>query len=334
MRPHRPARALLAVAALVMAAPAADAYLKLGTRVNGQVMSLRWSTLPIRYFISNRDVPLVTAQQLRQTVAQAFAQWDTVPDTQVSSEFAGFTSAAPLGQDNASVIGFLDRPELDRVLGSTSFTVDTVSGAIIESDIFFNAAFPWTVADAGESGRYDLQAIALHEIGHLHGLGHSALGETELRAGGRRVLAAEAIMFPIAFSPGSANARTLRADDLAGIGDIYGTDAFRADTGSISGRVTKNGSGIFGAHVVAFNPATAKMVAGFTLGQDGSFVIAGLEPGTYVLRVEPLDDADLESFFEFPGDVDVNFRPAFSTRLLVVPRGGTAGGVEVKVVAK
>ena len=328
------ARALLVVAAVVVAAPAADAYLKLGTRVNGQVVALRWTTLPLRYFITNRDVPSVTAPQLRQIVAQAFSQWDTVPDTQVSSAFAGFTSAVPLGQDSASVIGFLERPDLDRVLGSTSFTVDTVSGEVVESDIFFNAAFPWSAADAGESGRYDLQGIALHEIGHLHGLGHSALGETELRAGGRRVLAAEAIMFPVAFSPGSINARTLRADDIAGIGDIYGTDAFRNDTGSISGRVTKNGAGVFGAHVVAFDPATSKMVAGFTLSHDGSFVIAGLAPGTYVLRVEPLDDADLESFFESSADVDVNFRQAFATRLLVVPRGGTAGGIEVKVVAK
>ena len=334
MSGRRAASALLLLGAIVAAAPTAQAYLKLGTRVNGQVISLRWNRLPIRYFITNRDVPSVTAQQLRQAVVQAFSQWETVPDTQVSSEFAGFTSAPPLGQDDASVIGFLDRPELDRVLGSTSFTVDTVSGEIIESDIFFNASFPWTAGDAGESGRYDLQSIALHEVGHLHGLGHSALGETELRAGGRRVLAAEAIMFPVAFSPGSTNARTLRADDIAGIGDIYGTSAFRADTGSISGRVTRNGAGVFGAHVVAFNPVTSKMVAGFTLKEDGSFVIAGLEPGTYVLRAEPLDDADLESFFQFTGDVDVNFRPAFSTRLLVVPRGGTTGSVEVKVIAK
>ena len=326
---------LAVIGALVIAAaPVVHAYLKLGTRVNGQVLSLKWGRLPIRYFVTNRDVPSVTAQQLREAVSQAFAQWDGVADSQVSSEFAGFISAPPLGADNASVIGFLDRPDLDRVLGSTSFTVDTVSGEIVDSDVFFNAAFPWSVADAGESGRYDLQAIALHEIGHLHGLGHSALGETELRAGGRRVLAAGAIMFPIAFSPGSTNARTLRADDLAGIADIYGTDAFRRDTGSISGRVTKNGSGVFGAHVVAFDPATAEMVGGFSLDQDGSFVIAGLHPGTYVLRAEPLDDADLESFFETPASVDLDFRPAFSTRRLVVPAGGTASGVELKVTAK
>ena len=87
------------------------------------------------------------------------------------------------------MLGFRSRPDLDRVLASTSFLIDSSTGALIESDIFFNSAFPWSVAAAGEAGRFDLESIALHEIGHFSGLGHSALGETELIAtGGRRVL--------------------------------------------------------------------------------------------------------------------------------------------------
>ena len=329
-----PLALVLCAAAIASLTAPVHAYLKLGTRVNGRILGLAWTERPVRYFISNRDVPGVSAQQLQQAVARAFATWDSAPNVELSSQFAGFTQAPPLANDNASVIGFLDRPDLDRVLGSTSFTVDTITGEIIESDIFFNSSFPWSVAQAGESGRYDLEAIALHELGHLHGLGHSALGETELRAGGRRVIAAEAIMFPIAFSPGSTNARELRADDIAGIGDIYGTGAFHTSTGSVSGRVTKNGKGVLGAHIVAFSPATGRMVGGFTLSDDGSFVIAGLAPGPQVLRVEPLDDADIESFFEFASSIDVDFKPAFSSRLIVVPRGGTARDVEIKVAAK
>lgn len=326
--------ALTVVAALVLSAPTAQAYLKLGTQLGSQLISLKWGAFPIRYFVTNRDVPGVNAQQFQQAIARAFATWDGVPDVQLSSQFVGFTGATPFDNDNISVLGFAARPDLDRVLGSTSFTIDNVSGDIIESDIFFNSTFPWSVSQAGESGRYDLETIALHEIGHLHGLGHSALGETELRAGGRAVLSAEAVMFPIAFSPGSVNERTLRADDIAGLSDIYGDSTFRDRTGSISGRVTKNGSGVIGAHITAFNPATGHMVAGFTLNQDGSFVIAGVDPGVQIVRVEPLDDADIESFFDTSLNIDVNFKPAFYNKLVAVPRGGTAGNVNVTVVAK
>ncbi len=319
---------------LLLSGAHAHAYLKLGTTVGGKVVSLKWDSFPIRYFVSNHDVPGVSAQQFRDAVGRAFATWEAVPNTAMSSQFAGFTQASPLDDDNMSVIGFANRPDLDRVLGSTSFTLDVVTGQIVESDIFLNSGFAWSVASGGDPGAYDVESIALHEIGHLHGLGHSALGETQLMGGNRLVLAAEAVMFPVAFSAGSVNERTLRADDIAGLSDLYGNDTFRHTAGSISGRVTKNGDGIFGAHVIAFSPSTGKLVGGFTLDDTGSFVIAGLDPGIQVIRVEPLDDADIDSFFDSTSGVDVDFKPAFSTRLVVVPEGGTANNVEVKVVAK
>jgi matrixin/carboxypeptidase family protein len=321
---------------VVLACWAADAgaYLKLGTRIRGEIVSLKWGTLPIHYFVTNRDVPGVTAPQLQDAIARAFTTWAAAPDVHLGAEFAGFTSVSPLQNTSQTVLGFADRPDLDRVLGSTSFTVDMVSGEIVEADVFFNSTFPWSTAPAGETGHYDVESIALHEIGHLHGLGHSALGETELRADGRRVLASEAVMFPIAFSPGSIDQRTLHADDIAGISDIYSNTTIEQRTGSITGRVTKNGTGVPGAHVIAYSPGSGKLVAGFTLAEDGSFVIAALDPGVYVLRVEPLDDADTDSFFDASMRVDMDFRPAFSPQLVIVPRGGTSRGVEIKVVAK
>jgi hypothetical protein len=312
----------------------AEAYLKLGGRAGGRTVTLRWGSMPVEYFVTDRSGGGVSASQLQQAVARGFASWDGVETALVSSEFMGFTAATPVSGDGRTTIGFVNRPDLDRVLGATTFFIDDVSGEVIESDIFLNSLFDWSVASGGEAGRFDVESIALHEIGHLLGLAHSALGETEVRAGGRRVLGAEAVMFPVAFSSGTTEGRQIKADDAAGLSDVYPSDDFRQATGSVSGRVTKAGRGIMGAHVIAFNPRTGRLVAGFSLTSEGAFTIAGLEPGPHVLRVEPLDDGDVESFFDASLGVDVDFRPKFYERLVVVPRGGGTRDVVIAVQGK
>lgn len=323
------------IVGLVMLAGApASAYLKLGTRSGERTVTLSWRELPVRYFITNQAGGGVNPNEVRDAVARAFTTWHDVETAETSSEFVGFTSARPNDDDGLTVIGFENRPDQDRTLGATSFLVDTLSGEIVEAEIFFNSAFDWSVASAGQANRFDLESIALHEIGHLLGLGHSALGETELRAGGRRVLAAEAVMFPIAFSQGTTEGRTLRTDDRAGLSDIYPNTAFRRDLGSVSGRITKSGQGVLGAHVVAFNMRTGRMVGGFSLNEDGRYVIAGLEAGPHVLRVEPLDDGDVESFFDLTLNIDTNFRVKFHDRVVVVPRGGGTNDADIRVEPK
>lgn len=328
----------LALVAVMVAAPArpALAYLKFGIVVDGKPVALKWKRTPVHYSVTEAGVPGVSASDFAAAVQRAFATWQAVPTASIAYQFDGFTDAEPLDDDGRSTVGFLDRPELERVLASTDFLIDTTTGEILESDIFLNAAFPWSTAPGGEAGTFDVQTIATHEIGHLSGLGHSALGETELRPeGGRRVIAAEAVMFPIAFPPGNIADRTLRADDIAGISDLYPDDGFNQRTGSISGRVTKNGAGVFGAHIVAFDPATGALVTNFSLDAQGRFSIAGLSPGPHVLRVEPVDDADLDSFFDPNGPTpDIDFRVTFSGRLVVVPRGGDSGAVEIAVAGK
>jgi predicted Zn-dependent protease len=325
---------ILTLAFVANSGSSASAYLKLGASAGGTTVSLNWPDMPVRYFVSNRAGGGVAAAQLEQAVLTAFASWDAVPTAELSTQFVGMTSAAPVLQDGINTIGFVDRPDQDRVLGATNFLVDTITGELIESDIFLNSTFEWSVASAGATDRFDVESIALHEIGHLLGLAHSALGETELRPGGRRVLAAEAAMFPIAFSAGSIEGRTLREDDIAGISDIYPAASYRSERGSISGTVTKGGQGIIGAHVIAFNTRTGKLVAGFTLRSDGRYVIGGLEQGAYAIRVEPLDDGDIESFFDLTLNVDTNFRVKFHNKVVVVPRGGGISNVNIPVVAK
>ncbi len=325
---------LVAVAIVLSHASPALAYLKFGYTFNATQFTLRWTASPVPYFVSDAIVPNVSIPSFQAAVARAFATWEAVPTASISYRFAGYTSNLPGDDDARSTLGFLNEPTLDRVLATTSFLVDGETGALVESDIFFNSAFAWSTAPAGESNRWDVETIALHEIGHFSGLGHSAIGETEVTATGRRMLSSETVMFPIALGAGNITGRTLDPDDIAGISDLYPDGGFNRTTGSVSGRVTEGGRGVFGAHVVAFDPATGSLVGSFTLSTTGQFSIAGLAAGPHVIRVEPLDDADIESFFDLSERVDINFKIKYSERLVVVPRGGDSGTVELVVDPK
>ena len=332
----RRARVMLVCGALLLgfgALSPLQAYLKFGVLTPSGVRQIRW-TGAISYLVTNRDTVFVSAPQLQTAMARAFSTWAGVPNVALNHSFVGFTGAEPFVADGASVIGFRSRPELDRTLAATTFEIDTLTGQILESDIFFNTAFVWSVAPAGQVDRYDVESVGLHEIGHLLGLGHSAFGETEIRPTGRRVLAKRAVMFPIAYPPGNIEDRTLEADDIAGITDAYSFNTSIRDTGSIVGKVTLNGAGVFGAHVTAMNTRTGVLIGGFSLDNNGNFAMSGIPPGVYVVRVEPLDDADITSFFDEDTVVNINFKPAYLPSLVAVPSGGSGPQVEIRVVAK
>jgi len=331
--------AAVAVVALVLLGlmPVAAAYLKLGTRIDdGRIVGVKW-TRTIRFFVTSRDVDGVSPAQLREVIDRVFQTWREVPHVGqgLNVEFGGFTNAEPGADDGESVIGFRSRPELERTLGAASFEFNNQTGELLASDIFFNSTFNWSAAPAGQPGRFDVESVALHESGHLLGLGHSLLGETELQANGRRaVLAKRAVMFPISYGSGIILDRVLHDDDRAGLVDIYNNTSSNRALGSISGRVTLNGSGVFGAHVTAFHTGTAAMVGSYALSDDGTFVISSLEPGTYVVRAEPLDDADIDMIFSSGTDVNIDFRPAFHAQLVSVPAGGASGTIEIRVQGK
>src|SRR5262245_2989815 len=238
--------ALLVSVAVALASPSpASAYLQSGAQVGSTVVDIRWNR-PIEYFVTERGASDVSATQLRDAIARAFSTWQSVPSAAIHSQFQAFTIAPPGVPDGRTTFGFLDRPDLDRVLGATRFLLDSTTGEIREADVYFNTRFNWSVAPGGEAGRIDLESIALHEIGHLLGLGHSALGETEMTSTGRRVIASGSIMFPIAMTPGNTADRQLQADDVAGISDLYPGPQFATSTSSVSGRVTKNGAPVMG----------------------------------------------------------------------------------------
>jgi Matrixin len=331
----RPALARLGATLLLVAGSlqTGQAYLRQSNLVGDSRVPIRWGSRVITYSVSNAGVPGVSVDAFEAALQRAAQSWEAAPGSNITFQYSGRTSAHPLDLDGRNTIGFLNIPELVGVLGVTATLADVVSGEIVESDMFLNAANDWSVAGGGEEGAYDVESIALHELGHMLGLDHSALGYFEVQEGDARLAAAEAVMFPFAFDPGITAGRVLKSDDIAGVAAIYPDADHQGNTGTIRTHVQLGGRDVFGAHVMAFNPITGSMVAGFVL-ENGEAVISGLEAGPYVLRVEPVDDDDTGSYFEEPPAVDLAFRNTFIDRLIYVQRGGTAGPVEIVLEAR
>ena len=87
----------------------AEAYLKFGVELGGQLVPVRWSAGPIRYFVTERDIPGVSAQAFADAIARSAATWDALPELPVSFSAQGFTRSQPLEVDGRSTLGFLDR---------------------------------------------------------------------------------------------------------------------------------------------------------------------------------------------------------------------------------
>lgn len=154
--------------------------------------------------------------------------------------------------------------------GTTRF-----NGQIIKSDILFNPASQYNTGGATGS---DLQVVATHEIGHFLGLDHSGV--------------VRSVMFPFASS-----LTTLSWDDVAGISTVYPKIPANYNPGTITGRVTLSGAGVFGAHVYAQPVTDAQPIPGtvrkspistLTL-PDGTYKIQGVPADSYTIVAEPLD---------------------------------------------
>jgi hypothetical protein len=96
------------------------------------------------------------------------------------------------------------------------------------------------------------------------------------------------IMFPFGDTVAAGQQLTLSSDDAIGISFLYSSPNFSTATGEISGKVTLNSAGAFGAHVVAIDTATGNVVMDGLTAPDGTYTLVGVPPGSYQILVLPL----------------------------------------------
>ncbi len=143
-------------------------------------------------------------------------------------------------------------------------------GRIIDADVIFNGK-NFGFSTSGEIGKFDIQDVAAHELGHLLGLDHSGV--------------CGATMYPYV-DPIVILHRSLALDDQRGMRHLYPTGSFAR----ISGKITRAGSGevVPGAHVAA-RDGDGHIAAAILSDANGDFVLQGLDSGSYEVIVDPLD---------------------------------------------
>ncbi|MBV9085972.1 MAG: matrixin family metalloprotease, partial [Acidobacteriaceae bacterium] len=246
----------------------------------------------------------------------SFATWTSAPGVLLSAVRGpdDNTTVSPTTSENLiafSCTGSNCDFNTDGTLAVTITNTDN-RGNITSANIFFNQKQSFTTVSANASQEQDMQTVATHEVGHFFGMDHSGI--------------VGAIMFPIA----PTLETTLSDDDVAGISSLYpassdgGSPQCPSGTARISGTVKLNGSAVFGAHVFAepvngtagFGGSIRQSAVGTLTLPDGTYQIACLPVGSYVVTAEPLDGPETNSdvgwagsggVFSSPSSVQTNF---------------------------
>ena len=236
----------------------------------------KWKTLPVAYEIHQGGLPSTGNRGEFLAVHAGFEAWEEIEDSAITFSYGGTTETHIAALDYTNVVSFQDDSYdfgSDTLAVTLVFSRPNIQGRqIVDADIIFNPNRIFSMD--GAPGTTDLESVAVHEVGHLLGLDHTAI--------------VSATMNPQAGS-GVTFFRVLQTDDRIGCSVLYPTPEFSRSTGELAGRVLLDGAGVYGAHVVALDEA-GRAVTSALSGKDGSYRISGLSPGSYRLYAEPLDE--------------------------------------------
>jgi hypothetical protein len=200
--------------------------------------------------------------------------WNDVDSSDLRLAFGGLESAATAQNSPGIDVIFDDLPPGVLAQSGITKTSDLVTGP---NGQFFPAArsLMRLRKDYSTQPSYteSFFLTVAHEFGHTLGLQHELTGS----------------LMSTQTTRGVTKSKPLTADDIAGISILYPTKTFLQTTGSISGTVQLNGTGVNLASVVAIS-ASGPAVSTLT-NPDGSYRIDAIPPGQYYIYAHPLPPA-------------------------------------------
>ncbi len=302
---------------------------------NGKVVRFKSDT--VKYHLDRGPFGIFTNQQAQDLANASFLVWEEVPTAVISFNHTG-ADTLPVDVDGTN---FLQYTTL------SSVKVDSINPIIFDSDggitnaLFGSGAadfvigFAWTedidgdgYYDEGEAvmnGKFALgtqfsftyeewKSTFVHEFGHFIGLDHTQINGDCVDDPALTQFVPT--MFPTS-TVDDVPLGELNPDDIAAVSLIYPHPAFDSSTGSISGTVVRAGGAVVrGANVVAISTGADSMMNRISTVTDyygqntGDFTIVGLSPGSYYVRVEPIDPMFTEGSGVGPysfDDTDLSF---------------------------
>jgi hypothetical protein len=278
----------------------------------------------VRYFLSS-DAYSASNRTAELNAARAcFDQWQAVPGSILRFEEGGLMSGAVdvNTEDNTNVVFWARNSTIvnggmDNIFNLTGLTfIDHFSdNTLAEADIVLNGVqFSWFTDfnDSNNQGFF-VEAVLLHEIGHLLGLAHSPVGCATMFPRGSRGVSVQA---------------GLSVDEIAAVHALYPASGVSASLANLTGRVTMGTAGVFGA-IVAAEDAAGNIAAGTVSNSDGTYELPALVPGNYQVRVSSVDPANASFFLLRGTDVSptwaaAQFGFAASTNVPVTLKAGTS----------